>query len=313
MALNFQQPNFDPNEGKKKSRQYLREAIQGIPSLMFQYEALKRQREADKNDYELGKFNAETNRMNASKGVSGKNEILFDLDDKGRAIDVMTGQPITQREPGVDYTQVRNDALDKLRVLENLDLRRIPPLSATENKEISDMDASRIELRKLIGKAKETGFGTGNPLVERARGAIWNPFDPNSQKFKQYIAQTKQIIGKALEGGVLRKEDEIKYESIIPRIGDTDEIILGKADQLDKMISDRQQLRIENFKKSFRNVPNAITLDPLVGGSQTPQPGPAATAVSPGAKIIVSNGQETLEIDAADFEEARKEGFEVVR
>lgn len=184
------------------------------------------------------------------------------VDESGK----MTEPPV-DLGPGkltVGKPQNSNDAM-----LENrnasLEMRRIPPLPAGENKEISDMDASRNELRKLIANAKDTGFGSGNPLVERGRAAIWNPFDPNSQKFKQYIAQTKQIIGKALEGGVLRKEDETKYEAIIPRAGDTTDIIIGKADQLDKMISDRQNIRVENFKKAFRNVPEPKTMEPIIG------------------------------------------------
>jgi hypothetical protein len=167
-------------------------------------------------------------------------------------------EPPVDLGPGkltIGKPQNTNDAMVENRNA-NLELRRIPPLPATENKEISDMDSSRQELRKLIANARENGFGSGNPILEKARTSIWNPFDPKSQKFKQYIAQTKQIIGKALEGGVLRKEDESKYEAILPRGGDTMEILTDKADQLDKMISDRQSIRVENFKKAFRNVPN---------------------------------------------------------
>lgn len=220
------------------------------------------------------------------------------VDESGR----MTEPPV-DLGPGkltVGKPQNSNDAMLENRNA-NLELRRIPPLPAGENKEISDMDASRNELRKLITNAKETGFGSGNPLVERGRAAIWNPFDPNSQKFKQYIAQTKQLIGKALEGGVLRKEDEAKYEAIIPRAGDTMEILTGKADQLDKMISDRQNIRVENFKKAFRNVPEPKTFDPI-NGTADPDRQAAVDMLTKNGKIV---NEETIKA-AKEFIKKRR-------
>lgn len=46
------------------------------------------------------------------------------------------------------------------------------------------------------------------------------------------IALVRQIVGKGLEGGVLRKEDEQKYKDILPRIGDTKELITDKLANL---------------------------------------------------------------------------------
>ena len=42
----------------------------------------------------------------------------------------------------------------------------------------------------------------------------------------------KQVIGKALEGGVLRKEDEEKYNEILPTITDTAEVAIRKMQML---------------------------------------------------------------------------------
>lgn len=316
MALQFQQPNFDPLAQRKQEAQNQQQQLQTIPALLLQYEALKKQGKKEKfdaatervrNQIELLKLGRSQDVLgpDGSKtsipGVSGY-EISLDedglpflkktegveqtvgsagvkiqppqtptnlfatTDDSGKLI----GPPV-DLGPGkltIGKPQNTNDAMIENRNA-NLEMRRIPPLPASENKEISDMDAARNELRKLIKNAEQTGFGSGNPLVEKARAFAFNPtqyFDPNAQKFKQYVAQTKQLIGKALEGGVLRKEDEYKYDNIIPRAGDTTDILTTKADQLDKMIADRQSIRIENFKKAFRNVPESKTYDPIIVG-----------------------------------------------
>jgi hypothetical protein len=50
------------------------------------------------------------------------------------------------------------------------------------------------------------------------------------------IDRVKQVIGKALEGGVLRKEDEIKYEKILPTIGDVKSVVTSKLRGLEEAI-----------------------------------------------------------------------------
>ena len=47
----------------------------------------------------------------------------------------------------------------------------------------------------------------------------------------------RQKVGKALEGGVLRKEDEEKYKKILPTIYDTEAVALDKIAQLQEMIT----------------------------------------------------------------------------
>lgn len=42
------------------------------------------------------------------------------------------------------------------------------------------------------------------------------------------IARVRQIIGKGLEGGVLRKEDEIKYKDMLPNLGENKELVTQK-------------------------------------------------------------------------------------
>lgn len=81
-----------------------------------------------------------------------------------------------------------------------------------------------------------------------------NPFDTDAQAFNQYVKTYKQVIGKGLEGGVLRKEDEYKYDQIIPKMGDTKAVLRKKADQLQNMLVEKYNTDLEFYGLSGYNV-----------------------------------------------------------
>jgi hypothetical protein len=62
------------------------------------------------------------------------------------------------------------------------------------------------------------------------------------------IDRVKQVIGKALEGGVLRKEDEIKYEKILPTIGDPPSVAKAKLKGLKDALVLRRQTMLDALK-----------------------------------------------------------------
>jgi vacuolar-type H+-ATPase subunit H len=85
-------------------------------------------------------------------------------------------------------------------------------------------------------------LGLAGPVGSLRR---FNPYDADAQAFQQYVNTYKQVIGKGLEGGVLRKEDEAKYEKIIPRMGDTEEVLMRKAQQLQQMLIEKYNTDLE--------------------------------------------------------------------
>lgn len=89
-------------------------------------------------------------------------------------------------------------------------------------------------------KGNLTSNNANNPGIGQLRGL--NPYDTKAQTLQSQIGIAKQIVGKALEGGVLRKEDEIKYAKILPKMGDTDAVAQYKIDELYNLISDRLEL-----------------------------------------------------------------------
>lgn len=94
---------------------------------------------------------------------------------------------------------------------------------------------------------------TNSPL-DKLR--VLNPWDEDAQSFQQLIATTKQVIGKGLEGGVLRKEDEEKYKQILPKLGEPLNIRQRKAQQLRDMLENKYNTDISSLQSTGANVSN---------------------------------------------------------
>jgi hypothetical protein len=99
---------------------------------------------------------------------------------------------------------------------------------------ISDFQSSLSELGNLRDFI-DSGKGTTDPILGRLRSL--NPYDTDQQTLQALIDKTRQIVGKALEGGVLRKEDEEKYKKILPTTSDTKDVALAKIDAIQKQLA----------------------------------------------------------------------------
>src|SRR5262245_2645203 len=68
-----------------------------------------------------------------------------------------------------------------------------------------------------------------------------------AKKQNAVISSVRQVIGKAMEGGVLRKEDEIKYRDILPVLGDSEGVVKSKIDGLEKRLRKKLDTRINSL------------------------------------------------------------------
>lgn len=80
-----------------------------------------------------------------------------------------------------------------------------------------------------------------------------NPYDVERRDLDAKFKLVKQKIGKMIEGGVLRKEDEAKYDAILPNSADLPEVASSKAKQMESMLKADIGRYMENFKKAGYN------------------------------------------------------------
>lgn len=111
-------------------------------------------------------------------------------------------------------------------------------LSAAQTGEVAGYDAAD-DLLNDLNSTISTYEGVMGPLVGRGRGA--NPYDANAMAFKSEMKGVAQMVGRILEGGVLRQEDVPKYEAILPQITDTPEVARRKIDNVRRMVATRKE------------------------------------------------------------------------
>ena len=222
-------------------------------------------------------FNAQTARLKAEKETPGRSQLKVTDKNVPVLFDPLQNTLVVQATGEIYDPAVHG----------NIVVPGGPPvLPPNQNVEITDINAARKQLRGLVEGAADVGFGEGNPYIEKARASKMNPLqllDPKVQKLKQLVKATKQVIGKGLEGGVLRKEDEDKYEDIIPKIGDTTDILLAKAKQLDDLLKQKQDERIKGFSTTFRGVPQGENMAPIGG---QPSGLPSVGGTFQGGKVL---------------------------
>lgn len=98
----------------------------------------------------------------------------------------------------------------------------------------------------------ERTITSGKGIFDPLRGGVeqWNPFAGYNEDQKVVDAELRratQLIGKYMEGGVLRAEDEIKYRNMLPNAQDTREVALNKLRQVRQMLDQKTQGYISGF------------------------------------------------------------------
>lgn len=83
--------------------------------------------------------------------------------------------------------------------------------------------------------------------------AALNPYSV-ARKAQADIDRVKQRVGKALEGGVLRKEDEDKYKKILATLNDTPETAIYKVDGILQSLENDIRIFEETQQRSGRRV-----------------------------------------------------------
>lgn len=136
------------------------------------------------------------------------------------------------------------------------------PVSSVDANRLAEFETSlddTVVLRTVIGDVGTISrLGASMPTWVTELTGGWGS-DAKSQN--AVIARVKQVIGKALEGGVLRKEDEEKYKDILPTIGDPKSVALNKLDGLEAAIAKRKTRVMEALEDAEFDVSRYRTRD----------------------------------------------------
>jgi len=73
-----------------------------------------------------------------------------------------------------------------------------------------------------------------------------NPFSVTAGKFNARMMLVTQLVGKYLEGGVLRQEDTIKYRKILPKFSDLPEVARAKIKYVTEMLQHMKDMYANN-------------------------------------------------------------------
>ena len=144
-------------------------------------------------------------------------------------------------------TEMAEETARHNRVMENKGPALRGVMSSDANR-LSDFDTSLDDtdvLRTVIGDTGTiTRLGALMPTWVTELTGGWGE---DAKSRNAVIARVKQVIGKALEGGVLRKEDEEKYKDILPTIGDPEAVALSKINGLEAAIVLRKSRLIDSL------------------------------------------------------------------
>jgi len=103
---------------------------------------------------------------------------------------------------------------------------------------ITDIQASKKILEQL-----QMSIEGRSGLLGPIKGKInkLNPYATEAQDLQGEIDAARQLIGRALEDGVLRKEDEEKYKKILPKLDDTPAVAQRKIENVYRLLDQKQQ------------------------------------------------------------------------
>ena len=125
----------------------------------------------------------------------------------------------------------------------------------SEGKNIPTMMKRLDEAVEKYGKEMGPVFGRLKEI---------NPYSTKAQEFNAVMRTVKQMVGKWLEKGVLRKEDEEKYKKIFPKMSDTKAVAKAKVKELTKMLTEDYKAMVSTFEKQGYDLTGLTNIQPEI-------------------------------------------------
>jgi hypothetical protein len=133
-------------------------------------------------------------------------------------------------------------------------------LAQTDGKAVKPKEFSQATIMKINEGARlpmamdnvESMIGAASSKFGKYKGLLWKGLGKVAggtvEKLDARMAAVRQMYGKLMEGGVLRKEDEKKYEKQFPKSNDTLDTALFKIRSLNAMLKRDVQDGLKRFQ-----------------------------------------------------------------
>jgi len=122
------------------------------------------------------------------------------------------------------------------------------PLGGTEANRLAEGNEA-IQAVQQIKDLVEGGLpGAGVGFMASLPGGA--ALMPGTTKKAAKLKIASQVVGRFLEGGVLRKEDEIKYAEMLPNVKDTPEVAKNKWNNVMNVVLANLENKIQSYQKA---------------------------------------------------------------
>lgn len=142
-------------------------------------------------------------------------------------------------------------------------------LPVSEVGELSSLPVAEMQVDRLADEFKRLDMGG---MKGRAGGAITDALGlrwTDSAEYNAAASLAMQAAGKIMEGGKLAAGDEMKYRQMLPRPGDSDDVVRQKVAGMKDFLRALAQARAKGLQESGYNVPPSLfpqgpKADPMV-------------------------------------------------
>jgi len=124
----------------------------------------------------------------------------------------------------------------------NLTGRPLPAASANILAEGSQLSTGVLGGLNSLVEDNEKMFGPISGAIHSI-----NPYDEKGQEIDAELRRARQSIGSYLEGGVLRKEDEKKYEKMLPKLNDLPAVAKDKLEGIKALLINKQNEYLQSY------------------------------------------------------------------
>lgn len=165
--------------------------------------------------------------------------------------------------------------------------KQLPPDKVMAMSDGASVSRMLPELNTMIDENKDI-FG---PIKGRIKQA--NVYDTQGQSLDAKVRAMSQAFGRFMEGGVLRKEDEVKYFKMFPQLSDKPAVARNKLKNVSEILSRQYNDKKKSLNDSNYDVSGLLT----IGQEQAGKTGPVQikgdddyNALPSGSEFIAPDG-----------------------